>query len=682
MRTLKSLIKVCFLFLAFTISAQNMQDGFTFLETGNYAKAEIFFKNILKDYPYNKTARLCYARAVGLSGDAKQAKLLFKDLLIDHPNDFEVKLNYGESLLWTNNFGAAKSYFEELINEQPDSFPALLSYANTLSNLKEYPGAIDYVNRALEVSPENPNALISKKYIYLGYAYEQQQRQKYTKAEALLKENLMSFENDKETLMNLANLYLIASRLDDAKIIYNLLAEDTANKLIALNGLSLVAHLKGKEKNALAFSTEAFNSLTETTDATIEKQTTERYAQALIWNKNYKVSSSLIDQLIIQHPNKNWVLGLRATLNIYKSNFKESLADYNQILANDSTSFDGNLGKANVLKAIGRYNDSYSAAEKTLTFYTNQKDATNFINQMNSSFTPYVMLKSLYSFDNGNNEAYAIQNTLGFPITTKLKVTANYNYRTTSNKITDQKATTNDLSLGVNYELFPLITFKSIAGLTSVDTTTDKFTNLLTDVSFNIKAMKLQVLDIGFRRQTENFNAALLERQLIQNSFYLNYNLSTNFKFGWYTQYIYTSQSDNNTRNLFFTSLYYNISNDPTFKVGINYQYITFKDQVPTIYFSPERFKVLEVFVDLLKNQNTNLIYNLSGAAGLQFINNNKAQNAFRIKGELGYNISNRFTAGVYGRYSDIASATAAGFNYTELGIQAKWMLTKKPVFR
>lgn len=668
--------------ISFFALSQDMQEGFNYLETGKYQQAESFFQNILLEYPENKTARLCYGRAIGLNGKAEKAKNLFMDLLKDHPDDFEVKLNYGESLLWNQSYSEAKVYFNSLVKDQPESFPALLSYANTLSNLKEYDNAINYVNKALGVSPGNNNALTSKKYIYLGFAYQKQQAQQFGEAESLLKENLKLFKDDKDTLLNLANLYLISKRIEDAKATYNILAQNPENEISALNGLALVSHLNSKDKEALILSTAAYEKLTAETTKDIIKQTTERFIQALIWNTKFKSAETLINDLIELKPNENWVLALRATLNIYKSNFKKSVSDYNQILKNDSTSFDGNLGKANALKALERFDDAYTSAENTLDFYTKQKDATQFIKQLNNSFTPFVQSKLLYSFDNGNNEAHAVQNAINFPISTKLKVLANYNYRTTSNKITDSEATANDFSVGLDYMLYPQITFKGLAGITSVDTKFDAFTNLVSDISFNIKSFKLQVLDLGYRRQTENFNAELLERQLIQNSYYLNYNLSTNFNLGWYSQYIYTSQSDENIRNLFFTSLYYNISRDPAFKVGINYQYISFKDQVPNIYFSPERFNVVEIFVDLLKNQNTTWPYSLNAAAGLQFIESNKAQNAFRIKGDIGHVFSSRFTANIYGQYSDIASATAAGFNYTEIGLQLKWYFMKKPIFR
>jgi tetratricopeptide (TPR) repeat protein len=409
-----------------------MQEGFIYLETGKYAKAETFFKNALKEYPHNKTARLCYGRAIGLNGKSQQAITLFKNLLTDYPNDFEVKLNYGESLLWNSNFPKAKTYFKGLIDEDAKSFPALLSYANTLSNLKEYEDALIYVNKALVVLPGNPNALTSKKYMYLGYAYQKQQAQNYSGAEALLKENLTLFNNDKDTLLNLANLYLISNQYEKAEDTYNRISENPVNTTTALNGLALVSHLNGKEKEALKISKQAFDGLTNT-NKLFTQQTTERYIQALIWNKKYKAAETLINGLVATKPNENWVLALRATLNTYKGDFKKSLKDYNNILVNDSISFDGNLGKANAQKASGLYNDAYASANKTLTIFENQKDAVNFIKILDKQFTPFVETKIAYSFDNGNNEATTFSTNVTLPLSTKLKVNGLYSYRDSKN---------------------------------------------------------------------------------------------------------------------------------------------------------------------------------------------------------------------------------------------------------
>ncbi|WP_420571112.1 tetratricopeptide repeat protein [Kordia sp.] len=684
---MKTTYNILFIFLLIGVFgfSQNMKEGFSYLENGKYQEATSFFKTILQEYPTNKTARLCYGRAVGLNGDSAKAKTIFTNLLKDYPKDFEVKLNYGESLLWNQEFNLAKAYYQQLVKEDSKNFPALLGFANTLSNLKEYESALKYVNKALEVSPGNPNAMTSKKYIYLGNAYQKQQAQQYTASESILKECLSIFTNDKDTLLNLANLYLIMNELDKAKATYAILGENVSNyeaETAAFNGLALVEHLKGNDKKALQISQTAYDHLGNPTGTPIAQQTSERYIQALIWNKKYTKAQDLIEELIETQPNENWILALRATLNVYKSNFKKSLADYNQILVNDSTSFDGNLGKANVLKALGRYDEAYAAAEKTLVFYNNQKDATNFLKELDTKFSAFYDGKASYTFDNGDNEAFSVQNSIEFPFSTRLKLLGNYTYRTTNNTVTNNKATSHAASAGLEYQLLPNMTFKGTLGITSAKAETNDFTQLLADLSLNIKPFKLQTLDIGYKREIQSFNADLLDREIVQNNFYANYNVSTNFNLGWFTQYYYTAQNDDNSRHLLFTSLYYNILSKPSLKVGLNYQYITFEKQVPSIYFSPEKFNAGEVFLNLIKDENitkTNeWFYELTAATGLQYIEDNESQSTYRFQGKLGYKFSDRCLVNVFGTRSNIASATAAGFTFTEVGVRFKWIFGGK----
>jgi len=178
----------------------------------------------------------------------------------------------------------------------------------------------------------------------------------------------------------------------------------------------------------------------------------------------------------------------------------------------------------------------------------------------------------------------------------------------------------------------------------------------------------------------------LLDRELVQNNFYANYNLSTNFNLGWFTQVMHTAQNDGNTRNLLFTSVYYNLLPKPALKVGFNYQYITFKDQVPTIYFSPEKFNAYEVFVNVIKDEAVAKpkawFYNVTAAFGYQFIENDPKMTAYRIQGAFGYKFSERSLLNVYGTRSNIASATAAGFTFTEVGLRFRWSFLNRAVFR
>ncbi|MEP2970420.1 tetratricopeptide repeat protein, partial [Nonlabens ulvanivorans] len=483
----------------------------------------------------------------------------------------------------------------------------------------------------------------------------------------------------------LANTYLIATQVDSALITYQKINKSQTDSILSLNGISLVQHLKGKEKTALQYSKKSMSILNTTTPKNIEQQTIERNIQALIWNGKYKEAEAKLSDQIEQSGPENWLLALRATLNIYKSNFKKSINDYNQILMTDSTSFDGNLGKSNAQKAMGNYKDAYTSASKTLEIYKDQKDALQFIKNLDQQFTPVATVKPSYSFDNGDNEAYNLDVNLTVPLNTKFALLGSYNYRDTFNDQLSSQATTQLFQIGAAYEFLPNIKLKGIAGINSINADNNSYEELTTDISIQIKSIKLQSIDIGFKRNVESFNTALLERQLVQSNYYINYNLSTNFNLGWFTQYFYTSQNDGNSRNLLFTSLYYNLLKKPSLKAGLNYQYITFENQVPTVYFSPSRFNAIEIFFNLNRSidsiKKDQWYYDLSAATGYQFIEDNGRQSTYRLQASLGYKFSDRTALDIYGQQSNIASTTAAGFTFTEVGFRFKWLLSNKPLF-
>lgn len=660
--------------------SQNMKEGFQLLETGKFEKAERFFQKVLVDHPNNKTANLCYGRAVGLNGNSIKAVAIFTELLKEYSNDFEIQLNYAESLLWDKQFVKAKEFYLNLVEKKPRNFSALLGMANTFSNLKEYEQAFLYVNKALEVSPGNANALISKKYIRLGYANQFVQKQSYNKALKLLDENLIDYPNDKETLLNKANIFLITEDNNKAKKVYELIATNAKDSIIALNGLALVAHIAKEDKNALEIAKTALLKSKIVKDTTLTKQTFERYTQALIWNRKFKEAETQINDLIAEYGNENWILSLRATLGMYRSDFKEAIADYEVILKKDLLSFDGNLGSANAYFASGEINKAYKGVFKTLDIFKNQKDAAGFLKKLNKNYTPFLEEKLSYTFDNGDNVAYSTFTKITFPISTSLSFAANYEYRKTENTISKNEAKSNNFNLELQYQFHPKIIFNAKAGVSRANSYSNHYSQLLAEVFFKMKPLKLQDLAIGYKREVQNFNADLVDKEIASNNLILNYNMSTNFKLGWFTQYLYTTQTDKNERNLLFTSLYYNFLLKPVLKVGLNYQYITFKNQVPTVYFSPEKFNAVEVFIDILKNDEK-LFYSLNAATGYQYIEDQPKQSTYRIQAKLGYNLSDRLIANIYGTRSNIASATAAGFTFTEVGFVLKWYITRQPIF-
>ena len=675
-KTVLSLLLVCTAY-----GQDSMENGFRLLEKGDFSQAETYFQKYLKNYPDNKTAQICYGRAVGLNGRPDIANQHFGKLIGELPNDFEVRINYYESFLWSKKYEEAELLYAELVQNHPEEFSAALGYANSLSNVEKYEKALCWIDKALSLKPNNKSALISKKYIQLGLAHKLSMAQKYEDALKVLYSNLKDFPKDRETLLGLANIYLMTTEVENAKTMYRKMAINHQDSIIALNGMALAEHIGKKEKDALALASLAKAKLTSKDDHELKEKTLERYAQALIWNHKYGKAKNYIDSLSIEYPKRNWVSSLKATLGMYTGNFKRSLIEYNTILASDSTSFDGNLGKANALFALGHIKQAHLAAQKTLELYENQKDAQALLEKIKNTHSPFIEEVASYSFDNGNNIAYTSNTKIEFPLSTKLRSTLNYQYRQTENSLTGNKAFLHTILGGITYSLKPKLKLHAGLGVNRAQFMDNGYTQPILNLKMTTQPYRLQNLEVGYQREVQNFNSDLIEREIVMEHYGLNYNLGSNFGLGWYTQLMHTEQSDENQRNLLFTSLYYTLLRKPNLKVGLNYQYLSFTEQVPTIYFSPESYQAGEFFAEISGDFSSKTSYRLNAASGLQKVEEDPNTAIFRVEAQLRHQFSKRLGGGFYGKYSNISSAVATGFEFTEVGVQLRWLLKNKPLF-
>ncbi|KKM91844.1 hypothetical protein LCGC14_1224380, partial [marine sediment metagenome] len=629
----------------------DMDPGFKMLEKGSFEDATTFFDAYLEEHPENKTAQICYGRAVGLSGAPEKANSLFGSLAQKYPNDFEVAINYCESFLWAKDYKTAKPLYENLVAEYPTKFGAVLGYANTLSNLKEYEAALQWISKALKLQPQNKSAKVSRKYIKLGYANTFVNNQDYERGKTYLNEIFADFPEDKDALLNLANLYLITKETDSAKATYWRYATSTKDSISALNGIVLAEHIAENDKRALEWALSAKKKVLNLDDTELEERTYDRYVQALIWNRKFKTARKQIDSLQKSQGDRNYIFALRATLGMYTGDFKASLQSYDAILESDSTSFDGNLGKANALFASDRIIPAYGAAYQTLNVFENQKDALQFVEKLNIMHLPTVEEQAAYTFDNGNNVAFANTLTAFIPLSTKFKTSISYQFRTTENTVTLNQAESHVALVGMDYTLYPNVHVKTVVGLNNSRFLQTAYTQPVLDTKLALKPYALQNLELGYQREVQNFNAELIEREIVMNHYGLTYNLGTNVNLGWYTQLMHTEQTDENTRDLLFTSLYYTVMQKPALKLGLNYQYISFGEQVPTIYFSPEQYQAGEVFADFRGNISEKTSYMASAATGLQKVEDDAQTTIFRAEAALLHQFGKRLSANIYGKY-------------------------------
>jgi|GEM_PF-6450379 len=464
--------------------------GFLLLENGDFSEAEVFFESFVKTDSLNKTAILCYGRAVGLNGNPQKAKEIFDKLLSDDSKNLEFLINYAEALLWNKEYTIALLKYLELEKSYPNNPIVQLGLANTYSNLKQYKNAINHYNGGIAID----NKILG---LYIGLAYTHRANNQDREALEVIEKGLIIDVNN--TVLNELKMMII---------------------------------------------------------------------------KTYKIA-------------------------------------------------------------------------------VNQK--TSITN------------------DSGKNTAQNLTTYINVPINTKNSFAVVYQYRNTENKITEDSAIQNTFGLTFKKDLTNQIEFTgNLSYLLSKGMI--KYDNIIYKVKLEMKPTFNQSFSVNYQKEYHNFNAQLIDSKIAQNHFFTNYHILTKWNIGWFTQYYFTQQSDNNTRNLWFNSLYYVFKKERVFKLGLNTQIISFKEERPEIYFSPKQFSAFEGFIDVnLSKNKSNYIVNGNLAFGYQYVNRVR-QNSFRGELNLGYKISSKFTVNSYGKYSDLSSGTAAGFEFNELGIKINYL--------
>lgn len=656
-----------------------LKPGFTMLESGKFAEGAVFFKYYLttKDST-NKTALLCYGRGIGLSGNVPEAQQVFNKLLKRFPGDFEVSLNAAEAFMWGKSYKDAKAFYEKLLLIKPDDFAANLGYANALASLFDYKKALEYTTKAIAIDPKNANAKISRKYARLGLADQYSKNQEYAPAAILLDEILQDFPNDKEALFAKAQLKIMLEQYVEAEKIYKILYEITQGQTEVYLNLSYLSFLQKKNDAAMSYALQAIQSTKTQPEKILKAQLGK--VMALGWNEKFKQAFALLDSLDGVFPNNNDILIKRATLNTWNKDYAKSVTMFKKVLETVPSSFDANLGGADALFAQELDVESKKFVMKTLDYYPNQKDAKDFLVKLSLRHSPSLTTHDFLSSDKGGNSSKNYQLGLGFDLIPSFRILLNYKTRLAKNSFENSSAKTDIYGAGFRWRIKPIwlmtvsVSDAVLKGKSSVKN------HLLYDLSNEFKLTKMQTLELRYQTDVQNFTAGLIENNLTFNNFIATYSLNTSIKVGVYSQYYFTKNSDGNSRNLLFASLYYDLKAAPVIKFGVNFNTMNFQKQVPQTYFSPSQFKSYELFglIENLQVPKQKFLYQLSVAGGFQKIETNDFQSTYRITASIGYRPKNNLEAIIYKLNSNSATSSVVGYNYSETGIKAKYIFLKK----
>jgi len=661
-----------------------MQEGFSMLESGQFEEATSYFEVILESYPNNKTAKICYARGLGLSGSKPAALAQFQHLQTHYPGDFEILLNLAEAYMWNERYTEAAQLYDELLGLKPDHFVANLGYANANAALKNNDTALQYIDKSLEVEPTNESAKVSKKYILLAISSEYRNKLLYDTSMMHLDTILAKNPDDREALLNKAVNYLWMDKPHKANKIYQELTDRDIEPLEGNIGLSYTNVLLQQKKQARDYAEIA---MLIADDEDVSEKDKLRVAinmvNALGFDRKYNAAHDLIDTLMQQYGTERQELILaRGRMHVWDNETKQGLKYYNFLDSTYAPSFEVKMGLAEAMRGEKKYKAAVDYIEQALKIVPNQPDALRLKEVVKDEYRPKLTLDYMYAKDIGNNYAYVGQVKMEVGNNGRFRSFIQYTNRRLTQITAENNATQHSIAIGTKFQANKKLSF--MAQMIPTQSRDRDGTlirkDILLDVSVQYDITKIQTAGYNFVQEAHNYNADLLRSGIIMSHHKFFYHIRTPFKIGLYTQFISTTQTDDNNRNLLYASLYYNLAEIPYIKFGVNYNVMTYKDQYPNLYFSPDYFNGTEGFVNInnIERRKNKIIYDLTIALGTQQTRETNSEFTRRVEAKLGYRFKqNSYILGYY-RHSNASQTTVTGFSYSAFGVQAVFTFGKK----
>lgn len=653
-----------------------MEEGFAFLENSEFDKAETFFNSILRSYPNNITANICYGRAIGLKGEKEQALRHFEKLHEKEPDHYEIGLNLAEAMMWSEHYVNAAELYKTLYFKDPSNFVVNQGRANVFAALKKNHEALYFIKQALHIQPGNKGARLSEKYIRLALYDEYRKEWRYDQASAQLDSIETYYMSDREVLLSRANIALSKALPTEAESYYDRLIKDNIDTYEGLQGKAYTLTLRNKNDDALTYARMAYAHAQEYEGELNRLRSTIGLVNALGVNRKYKEASRVISETRLKYPLEEQFNLAAARISAWSGEYKRSAEIYSTILPDSLIGFEYHMGLAELYRATKENDKSKGEIRKALEYLPNQPDAIRLINEIRGEDQMSFHVQHSISKDNGNNEAQISSVRLDFGAIQKLRPFV-YMLKRKANSM-DHVATQDMAAAGFGYRWSHRIEWDVSGSLIRNSSSSDaqglgSTYGLLQKMKFG----KVHNLDIGLTKQFHNYSSDLIESGLSMVNYQLNYNFHQHNYPGLFVQYLYTTQSDENTRRSTFASLYYRLLELPSLKLGINYLSVSYDRSQDALYFSPDRFSNYEVFGELSTEhvKRKTIFCRLFMAVGQQRISDTTAQSTFRGEMSFGYRLTQSITAiGKYS-YSTSAQSTAAGFTHQLANLNVIYVL-------
>jgi tetratricopeptide (TPR) repeat protein len=479
-------------------------------------------------------------------------------------------------------------------------------------------------------------------------------------------DSILSYNNnDAPILLFKGDLMLQSKRYAEAAATYKKILPLNYEHTIVQINLSYALFMNHKPGKALEFAQQAWEQNKTNTSAIVN------HFNALLWNINTTKAAAFLQQqqsLLTAAQ----VLVLRARLYTTSGDYTNGLKYYDSLVSSYPDKYyvqeyaEVLLGK----KEISQSEQTMKTSEKLFSVneYKVYRQKLNAAKLQNTG-TEFVYFKDVAKnirieniawWQQRDGRTYRFRVSAGFASLTSAqheKTNAQFAHVTVTERWNKAWTGQTDLHLQL-IQPFGSKGFKGITGKQTVQ----------------YQPNDRRMIGLSLSREILNFTASLLQKNIGSNNIGYVTHLMMSGKTGFYSQGSWGLLSDKNQNQQFFGSIYHLFRTEPTLKAGLNFSAVHYMDSSIKTYFSPNKYLSSEVFADYSTPlPNLSKFYlQLQGGAGLQKIENQQWDPAFRFQTELGLRLKHLETALKY-QTSNVATSSGAGYKFNWFTFRLAW---------
>ncbi|WP_019986822.1 tetratricopeptide repeat protein [Rudanella lutea] len=502
---------------------------------------------------------------------------------------------------------------------------------------------------------------------YVQKAVQLRKEENYSAAIIQLDSILAKNPKDAGILLFKGDLKLQSNRFSEAVDVYKELLLLNYEPTIARINLSYALFMNHRPAKALYYAAEAWTQNKTNPSATVN------YFNAMLWNSQTKQAAQFLSaQDSLLSPAQRLVL--KARLYTTSGNYTKGLAFYDSLVRAFPDKHylkeysEVLLGKKEIKRSretMQQHQTLFSATE--YHSFTQKLKAAQFQNAGTefvyfSDIAKNTRIEQIAWFQQHDGVRYRFRLSAGTSAITSVE---------------GQKTTSQFAHVTIN-ERFN----KAWSGQTDLHLQTIRpevgrpMGGLLGKQTIQYQPNDRRMIGLYYNGDVLNYTASLLEKNIRSNNFGYVTHILLSGKTGIYSQGSFGMLTDQNQRYQFFGSLYHLFRTEPTLKAGVNISALHFTNNTITAYFAPNRYLSSEVFADYSTAlpHLSRFYFQSQAGVGMQQIETQAWQPAFRVQGEVGFR-ANHFETSLKYQTSNVASAVGTGyaFDWYTLRLLLKW---------